>query len=140
MCPRTSFSPLKANMILRFLILVAYGCAVLDGGGISLENWLSETKCGIRYQYKDYLKSMINCSYVKKVNSLCRRDIVVVYSHWPPYCVTDEEGKASGILQGNSLSNLNVIFCFLSSLTRRSYVPSRCFGVLPYACCMLTLG
>lgn len=86
-------------MILRFLILVAYGCAVLDGGGISLENWLSETKCGIRYQYKDYLKSMINCSYVKKVNSLCRRDIVVVYSHWPPYCVTDEEGKASGILQ-----------------------------------------
>lgn len=62
---------------------------------------ISNNSCSVRYSYLDQIARNVKCTAVKEANSLCGREIRVLYSNLRPYIYL-EDGNVTGILPGRS--------------------------------------
>ena len=64
-------------------------------------NFLSQTRCNIKYMFSSVLKRKFTCEQIQEALPICRRNITVAFSEMPPYAWTDwftddNETAASG--------------------------------------------
>ena len=64
-------------------------------------NFLSQTRCNIKYMFSSVLKQKFTCEQIQEALPICRRNITVAFSEMPPYAWTDwftddNETAASG--------------------------------------------